>query len=178
MTNRVDHPEVRVSPDGDKVTGPEAESKDYLRRQWATASAKLNTAETKLRREQQLHGFAQDRICGLEADIATRWQTANIDETVKTELRHRTAEADTLKEAIRDLLEASQQYQLIGVTKLGLRLGFYPDDLERALEVQNAEIQRLRNELTALRDSQSWQRFPLTAARLQLNGHELSVLVG
>lgn len=82
------------------VFDPEAEAKDYLRRQWATASAKLNTAETKLRHEQQLHGFAQDRIRGLEADIETRWHTANIDESVKTELRHRTAEADTYKSAV------------------------------------------------------------------------------
>lgn len=133
------------------VFDPDAESKDYLRRQWASASAKLNTAETKLRHEQQLHGFAQDRIRGLEADIETRWRTANINESVKTELRHRTAEADTYKEAVRDLLAASQQYQLVGLTRLGLQLGFYPEDLDRALENQADEIRRLRAEVEELR---------------------------
>lgn len=101
--------------------------------------------------EQNLHGHAKDRIRQLEADIESRWQNADVEDAVKSELARRTADLDVWKSSLHDALDNWMQVQVIGLTRLGLKLGFYPHDLDAALEYQGREMQRLRAELEALR---------------------------
>lgn len=128
-----------------------ADEVEHLRQRLHETHKAHGIDKGRLHIEENLHGHAKERIRQLEADIESRWQNADVKDAVKSELARRTADLDVWKAALHDTLDNWKQVQSIGLTRLGLRLGFYPHDLDAALERQAREIQQLKAELEQLR---------------------------